>query len=117
MLYRDPTDIKIMQQQEQSQGSQSQSQSQPSYSQQSDASFNINSRRYAHPRGHLHRMPYPPSYHRLLTPPNEEYATISQSSTGSMMESQRSMGSTSSRRSMMSSIPTLRRQDATVGQG
>ncbi|KAK1774660.1 hypothetical protein QBC45DRAFT_457923 [Copromyces sp. CBS 386.78] len=119
MLYRDPinNNINIMQQ-DQNQGSQSQnqSQSQPSYSPQSDISLG---RRHAHPRGHLHRMPYPPSYHRLLTPPNEEYGTISQSSTtGSMTESQRSMGSTSSsRRSIMSSIPSLRRQDATVGQG
>ncbi|KAK3954450.1 hypothetical protein QBC32DRAFT_89187 [Pseudoneurospora amorphoporcata] len=116
MLYRDPININInIMQQDQSQGSQSQSQSQTSHSQQSDVSLG---RRYAHPRGHLHRMPYPPSYHRLLTPPNEEYGTISQSSTGSMTDSQRSMGSTSSRRSsIMSSIPSLRRQDATVGQG
>ena len=132
MLYRDPINLDIMQQNDQNHSSQSsQSQDQASYSQQSQSDASLayglsTRRRYAHPRGgHLHRMPYPPSYHRLLTPPNEE--TTSQSSIGSSsmsgmsgMESQRSMGSTtSSRRSMMSmsSIPTLRRQDATVGQG
>ncbi|KAK3400688.1 hypothetical protein B0T20DRAFT_151384 [Sordaria brevicollis] len=111
MLYRDPINLDIMQQ------DQTGSQSQPNYSQQSDSplaqSFsNHNSRRSSYARHRM--MPYPPSYHRLLTPP-EDYATISQSSTGT--ESQRS--TTSSRRSMMSisSIPTLRRQDATVGQG